>query len=195
MMGIPDLARRLRQSSTPSMLGIRRSVITRSGVHDFITCHASSPSEAVRTEYPRAESVVLRTRAICASSSTTRIFGFSPTAAIGLPHLLGHDVYVYGWRVTQELVDGGKVKILSPIGLRRATKDNLSNVLVPHYFGDFFRHMVAFRAQELRAQAFGKSDVLRQSPLIFGAFVSADIYVNHVQLRINTLRHAGGARD
>src|SRR3979411_168910 len=98
MMGIPDLARSWRQSSMPSMLGMRRSVITRSGVHDFMTCKASSPSEAVRTEYPRAESVVLRTRAICASSSTTRIFGFSPTAAIGLLHLLRHDVYVYGWR-------------------------------------------------------------------------------------------------
>src|SRR3979411_3468622 len=98
MMGILDLARRCRQISTPSMLGMRRSVITRSGVHDFITCNASSPSEAVRIEYPRAESVVLRTRAICSSSSTTRIFGFSPTPAIGLLHLLRHDVYVYGWR-------------------------------------------------------------------------------------------------
>ena len=92
-------------------------------------------------------------------------------------------------------MNGGKVKILSPIGLRRATKDNLSNALVPHHFGDFFRHIVAFRAQQLCAQAFGKPDVLPESPLIFRAFVSADIYVNHVQLRINTLRHACGARD
>src|ERR1700704_1462729 len=103
MMGIPDFARRWRQSSTPSILGIRRSVITRSGVHDFITYNASSPSEAIRIEYPRAESVVLRTRAICASSSTTRIFAFSPTAPIRLFHLLGHDVHVYRRRVTEEL--------------------------------------------------------------------------------------------
>src|ERR1700682_1348308 len=108
-MGIPDFARSWRQSSTPSLLGIRRAGITRSGFHDFITCHASSPSEAVRTEYPRAESVVLRTRAICASSSTTRIFGFSPTAPIRLFHLLRYDVHVYRWRVTEELVDGGQV--------------------------------------------------------------------------------------
>src|SRR4030081_1473849 len=133
MMGIADLARRCRQSSTPSMLGIRRSVITRSGVHDFITCNASSPSEAVRIEYPWAESVVLRTRAICGSSSTTRIFAFSPTAAIGLLHLLRHDMYVYSRSIAEELVDGGKVKVLSPIGLRRATKDHLSNVLVTYH--------------------------------------------------------------
>jgi hypothetical protein len=92
-------------------------------------------------------------------------------------------------------VDSRKVKILSPIGLRRATEDNLSDMLVPHHFGDFFRHMVAFRAQHLCAEALGKPDVLRESPLILRALVSADIYVNHVQFRINTLRHAGGARD
>ena len=90
---------------------------------------------------------------------------------------------------------GRKVKILSPIGLRRPAEDDLSDVLVTHYLRDFFRHIVACHAHELCAQAFGKPDVLCQGPLIFRALVPADVDVNHIQLRINALRHAGGARD
>src|SRR5882757_8293058 len=72
MMGVADLLRTRRQSSTPLMPGIIRSVTIRSGLHSPNKRRASSGSLAARTSYPWAVSAVRNTRVIWASSSTTR---------------------------------------------------------------------------------------------------------------------------
>src|ERR1700678_3240337 len=72
MMGVAFLLRTRRQSSTPLITGIIKSVTIRSGLHSSNRRRASSGSLAARTSYPWAERAVRNTRVIWASSSTTR---------------------------------------------------------------------------------------------------------------------------
>src|SRR5258708_2884082 len=119
MMGSFDRARISLHSPRPSRFGIRKSVITRSGDHSFINWIASSPSEATRTPYPWLVSVVLSTRVICGSSSTTRMFPLELASFMKSSlHLLGHDVHVNGRCVAKELMNDRKVKISTPTDLR-----------------------------------------------------------------------------
>src|SRR5208282_3426849 len=62
-----------RHNSSPSMLGMARSVMTRSGDQSFMISSAVSPSLATRMSYPWLEREVRSTRAIWDSSSTTRM--------------------------------------------------------------------------------------------------------------------------
>src|ERR1039457_6023055 len=65
--------RMARQTSTPEIPGIMRSVTTKSGDHSRKICRPSSGSLAVRTSYACAESAARSTRVICGSSSMIRI--------------------------------------------------------------------------------------------------------------------------
>src|SRR5882672_5341011 len=66
-----------RRSSIPSILGILRSVMTRSMWCSRRSARPASPSGAEWTSYPSRESCAVRTRRKLASSSTTRICFFS----------------------------------------------------------------------------------------------------------------------
>src|SRR5690349_623833 len=113
MIGIREFARTCRPNSSPSIFGMRRSVINRSGDQLFISCKASTPSPAVRVPYPKLDRVVFSTRVICGSSSTTRMFPFAPEVITSL-HFLGDDVNVHRRRIPQEFVDRGKIQVPSP---------------------------------------------------------------------------------
>src|SRR5579871_5959052 len=71
-MGVDDVARMARQTSTPLSPGIIRSVITRSGGHSAKRRRPSSGSLAVRTSKACADKEARNTRVICGSSSMTR---------------------------------------------------------------------------------------------------------------------------
>jgi len=60
---------------------------------------------------------------------------------------------------------------------------------------DFRGYRFAFCANSFCTQTLGKTQILRQRALIFGAFVHSDIYVDHIEIGIDTLRHASGPRD
>src|ERR1022692_587334 len=116
MIGICVFVRSRRHNSSPSMLGMARSVMTRSGDHSFMISSAASPSLATRMSYPWLERDVRRTRVICDSSSTTRMCLCSKVYAppVRPAGFLRHDVHVHRRGVAQKLMDRLKIEISFP---------------------------------------------------------------------------------
>src|ERR1700728_1270769 len=125
------------------MLGMARSVITRSCVQSFIISSAVSPSFATRMSYPWLDSEVRKTRVICDSSSTTRmclcsvIFDQQPDAKTGFvsvyclafsARFLRDNVHIYRRSIPQKLMNCRQIKISLPTLRCRATEDHLRNM-------------------------------------------------------------------
>src|ERR1017187_2174935 len=94
-----------RQTSTPLMPGIIKSVTTRSGVQSLKTCKPSSGSLAVRTSKPCAEREARSTRVICGSSSMTRILPGIFSSFQKRLHHPGWPSMIFGMKVMDGLSD------------------------------------------------------------------------------------------
>src|SRR6266851_10466548 len=152
MIGICVFIRSRRHNSSPSMLGIARSVMTKSGAQSFMISSAVSPSLATRMSYPWLEREVRSTRVIWDSSSTTRMCLCSNAYAPGFVHrhsrsvrFLGHDVYVHRRRVAQKLMDRRKIKISFPAPRGGASENNLRDMFLVDKLRDRLGHALPFQ--------------------------------------------------
>src|SRR5882724_1124133 len=82
-MGTREKLRTCRHNSMPFISGMARSVITTSGVHNWMASRAFFAETADCTVNPAASSARFSTRTICCSSSTTKIL--LPLSVITFP--------------------------------------------------------------------------------------------------------------
>src|SRR5258708_3754382 len=202
MIGICVFIRSRRHNSSPSMLGIARSVTTRSGDQSFMISSAVSPSLATRMSYPWLEREVRSTRVIWDSSSTTRMclcsnvyapeFVRRHAQSVGL---LGHDMYVHRWRVTQKLMDRRKIKISFPAPRRGASENNLRDVFLVDKFRERLGHTLPFQAHHGCPNVFREANIRGQGSLVRFARVLTQVGVDDKEFGIHGLRHTRPASD
>src|SRR4029077_4114685 len=202
MIGICVFARRRRHNSSPSMLGIARSVMTRSGDQSLMISSAVSPSLATRMSYPWLEREVRSTRVIWGSSSTTRMCLCSNVYAPGFARrraqsirFLSHDVHVHRRRVAQKLMDRRKIEISFPAPRGGASENNLRDVFLVNKFRERLGHTLPFQPHHGCTNVFREAHIRGQSSLICFAGVLPQVGVDNKEFGIHGLRHTRPASD
>src|SRR6266852_4021575 len=202
MIGTCVFVRSRRHNSRPSMFGIARSVITRSGDQSFIISSAVSTSLATRMSYPWLAREVRSTRVIWGSSSTTRMCLCSNICVPAFVRrharsvrFLGHDVHVHCRRVAQKLMDRRKIEISFPAPRGGASENNLRNVFLVHKFRDCLGYTLPFKPHHGCANVLRETHVRGQGSLIRFARVLSQIGVDNKELGIHGLRHTCSASD
>src|SRR4029077_16115253 len=186
MIGICVFARRRRHNSSPSMLGIARSVMTRSGDQSLMISSAVSPSLATRMSYPWLEREVRSTRVIWGSSSTTRMCLCSNVYAPGFVRggaqsirFRRNEVQVHRRRVAQKLMDRRKIEISFPAPRGGASENNLRDVFLVNKFRDRLGHTLPLKPHHGCPNVLCEANIRGQGSLIRIARVLSQIGVDN----------------